>query len=132
MKKTLLSVCLALFILPAFSADADYMDAPSVPNVQSVKYFAQPQDSRFQYDLPSAKNFFKSKKDSKQNLDSDEEVTLDPEDIKPAKKIIKKLGDNPDPKAQTLAPQDVPMNYDSFPKFYDGNDMMQQQFMPTF
>lgn len=127
MKKVLLSIVLSLFFLPAFSADVE------VPSVQSVKYFSQPQDSRFQYDLPAAKDFLKFKKDSKQDIENeDAEVTLDAEDIKPAKKIIKKLGDNPEPKEQTLNQQDLPMNYDSFPKYYDANDMMQQQFMPMF
>ena len=34
------------------------------------------------------------------------------------------------PKNNNVDGKDMPMNYDAFPKFYDPNDMMNQQFMP--
>ncbi len=124
MKKIFLAVLFLSFVLPVYSAEVE------VPKAESVKYFSQPQsqDARFRYDLPSGKNFFK--KDNKANVNDDDEITLDEEDVKPVKKVIKKLGDTQPQTEQKMDPQDVPMNYDSFPKYYDANDMMQQQFMP--
>lgn len=127
MKKILFTFCFAALILPVYATEVE------IPKPESVRYFSQPQDPRFQYDLPSAKNFsFKKNSNSKNADDSYDEITLDEQDVKPVKKVIKKLGDTPTSSEETLSPQDVPMNYESFPKYYDGNDLIQQQFMPTF
>ena len=104
-----------------------------VVQVQSVKYFTKPNDARFHYELPSNMNF-KFKKDAEKNESDDEfgDVELDASDVQPVKKVIKKLGDTPASNTQQNADENVPMNYDTFPKFYDGNDIMQQQIMPMF
>ena len=105
-----------------------------VPEVQSVKYFTKPNDARFHYELPTNMNF-KFKKDSEKAQSDDDDtsaVELDTSDVKPEKKIIKKLGDNPSYPKEQADTENVPMNYETFPKFYDGNDIMQQQIMPMF
>jgi len=128
MRNILLAFIISMFVLPAYSAEVE------VPKAQSVKYFTQQQDARFRYDLPEGKGFSMfNKKDSKSSAaeDDNSEVTLREEDVKPVKKIIKKLDSTSSAAdTQTLDKENTPMNYDSFPKFYDANDMMQQQFMP--
>ncbi len=122
MKRILLGLLLTGFILPAYSAEVD------ITKPESVKYYTQPQDARFRYDLPDNFSF---KKDSKKQAESDDdEITLDEETVKPVKKVIKKLENGAQAEQKTVNPEDMPMNYDSFPKYYDANDMFQQQFMP--
>lgn len=120
----LLAFAVLAFVLPAYSEQVE------IPNTESVRYFSQPQDARFRYDLPEG-NPFAFRKDNKAKVENeDADITLDEEDVKPVKKVIKKLSDNPKPNEQPLNREDMPMNYDSFPKYYDANDMMQQQFLP--
>ena len=124
MKKMLFAFAFAALILPAHSEQVE------IPNTESVRYFSQPQYSRFRYDLPEG-NPFSFRKDNKAKVENEDgDITLDEEDVKPVKKVIKKLSDNPKPNEQPLNREDMPMNYDSFPKYYDANDMMQQQFLP--
>ncbi len=122
MKKSLLILFLAALTLPVYSAEVE------VPKSESVKYFSQPQDARFRYDLPD--NFSFKKNPKKEAVNDDEEITLDEETVKPVKKVIKKLENGEQPEQKPANPEDMPMNYDSFPRYYDANDMFQQQFMP--
>lgn len=119
---------LNIFILPAFAAEY------TVPNVESVKSFSRPYDSRFQYSLPERKNVsvFGRAPESSQNsaYDDDDDIVLDASNIQPQKKVIKKLSADSAAPKNNVDNSNVPMNYDSFPKFYNANDMMNQQFMP--
>lgn len=124
MKKVLLGVCLAFFMAPAFAVET------SAQGYDASQYFDNPhRDARFKYEFPSGKTL-PFKKDKVQVVDDDSDITLDEADIKPVKKIIKRL--DPDAEAPSVDRKDIPMNYDSFPKFYDNNNMIQQQFMPMF
>lgn len=123
MKKFLMLMIIGVTGLQVMAADVD------VPKTESVRSFARPNDARFHYELPANKNF-KFKKDDNNVSDDTEEITLDTTDLKPAKKVIKKLGDG-NYSGNNVTPADVPMNYESFPKFYDANNMLQNQFMPA-
>lgn len=126
MKKLLLVAVSMFFILPVCAEEF------SVQGAEASKFFNSSRDSRFQYELPSAVNF-PLKRDSKQKVKADDdEITLDETDVKPVKKVIKRIENTPADGELPVNSKDVPMNYDSFPKFYDNNNMMQQQFMPMF
>ena len=121
MKKFILIAFFTSIMVPAFAADF------AVPEVESVKSFTRPDMSRFQYSLPEHANFTPFKKKS-----AVVEITLDEDEIKPVRKVIKRIDSNSKP--QQFNPDDVkdqPMNYDNFPKFYNPNDLMNQQFMPS-
>ena len=129
MRKIFTAAVLSLFILPVFAADY------SVPSVESVKSFSSPYDSRIHYSLPEGKNMsvFGRRNDTPNetsNFDDDEDVVLDTSNIQPQKKIIKKISSDSPNSQNNIDNTNVPMNYNSFPKFYDANDMMNQQFMP--
>jgi len=99
----------------------------TVPATESVKSFARPTDPRFQYSLPQRKKSYFKKSN---NGDDTDEITLD-ENVKPAKKIIKVMSaEQTESSAKNVDRSNIPMNYDSFPKYYDANDMSTQQFMP--
>lgn len=106
-----------------------------LPAAESAKSFSRPYDSRFQYGLPEKRQaesvFGRRSQTVDSSYDDDEEVVLDYSNITPQRKIIKKISSDPAEQAQSQNRNDVPMNYDSFPKFYNANDMMNQQFMPT-
>ena len=126
MKKLVITFVLASIFCPAFASDF------AVPEVESVKSFVRPDMSRFQYNLPEGKNFNWIKKKSAENYNDIDEIVLDEEDIKPVKKVIKRI--NPESTPQQFNPADLknaPMNYDNFPKFYDANNLMNQQFIPS-
>ena len=125
MKKFIAIIFVLSVFVPAFAAEF------SVPQVESVKSFTRPDMSRFQYSLPENKNFIK-RKSSVQNDNDIDEITLDEDEIKPVKKVIKRI--NTENSVQQFNPSDIknaPMNYDNFPKFYNPNDLMNQQFIPT-
>lgn len=136
MKKLAVSFLLAAVMLPVAATEF------SVPNTESVKSFSRPYDSRFQYSLPEGKtlNVFgrRTQTEPQEHFttnpydsddDDDEDIVLDTKNIPTQKKVIKKLGPEYKPNANVDS-KDKPMNYDAFPKFYDPNDMMNQQFMP--
>ena len=137
MRKFIVAILLSAFLLPVSAAEF------AIPNTQSVKSFSRPYDNRFQYSLPEGKSFsvFSRTKQVKEpqehfstsefeDADDEEEVVLDTKYVAPQKKIIKKLSADSMPKNNNVDGKDMPMNYDAFPKFYDPNDMMNQQFMP--
>lgn len=126
MKKFLMISILSLCFMPVYAAEVQ------IPPSESIKNFTQPNDARFQYDFPSVKNFKFKKEEKSTEINDEEAITLDPSEVKPVKKVIKKLEPNSVPSYQDVSTDNVPMNYDSFPKFYDNNDMMQQQIMPMF
>ena len=133
MKKFLfLSVITVLVTMAYFTpAKADKVSAANevtVPATESVKYFAKPMDSRFQYSLPERKHFKSSFKKSSAENDTDE-ITIDTSS-KPVKKVIKVMTSEPTESNSNVDKSSLPMNYDSFPKFDDANDMSTQQFMP--
>jgi len=126
MKKVLLLAFLLVFASPVLAEEFTTQGA------EASRFFNPATDSRFQYDLPS-KVSFPLKKDSKPAAQSDDsEITLDPAAVKPVRKVIKRIEDTPADANPAFDSKDVPMNYDSFPKFYDNNNMLQQQFMPAF
>lgn len=129
MKKFLFLLALVSLAVPVLAAD----EASVTPGVASVKYYTRPDMSRFQYGLPEPGDFHLRKKKNKDTAaDSLDVITLDEDDIKPVKKVIKRVQPSANP--QQFDPQDVknsPMNYDNFPKFYNPNDLMNQQFIPT-
>ncbi len=126
MKKVLLVMVLTLCVLPVYAEEV------SVQGAESSKFFNSSKDSRFKYELPSTMSF-PIKRDSKQKIQSDnDEITLDESDFRPVRKVIKRIEDVPADEAPALNHKDAPMNYESFPKFYDNNNMLQQQFMPMF
>ncbi len=114
--------------LPAKADEAPVTTEVTVPATESVKYFARPVDSRFQYSLPERKHFKSSFKKSLKETDTDE-ITIDTS-YKPTKKVIKVMSSEQTEPIPSVDRSDLPMNYDSFPKFYDANDMSTQQFMP--
>lgn len=126
MKHFLVLLFLTIILTPVYSAEI------SVYGAESAKELVRPDYSRFQYDLPEGKSFGALKrKFSKQQDNSFDEITLDEDDIKPVKKVIKRIQPQAEPKKYDPNSTDNPMNYDNFPKFYNPNDLMNQQFMPT-
>lgn len=123
---------LSMMLNPVLAADY------TAPKVESVKTFAAPYDSRFQYGLPEGRNLnvFNRNKSSEVQSSSDgydyedDEILLDTKNVKPEKKVIKKLSADTPAATQKTDRSDEPMNYNSFPKFYNSNDLMNQQFMP--
>ena len=139
MKKCAIALLLASIMLPVAATEF------SIPNTQSVKSFSRqyPYDSRFQYSLPEGKTmsvFGRRNKEPQEHFstnpydsdddDDDEDIVLDTKNIPTQKKVIKKLGPNYNKEETNVNDKNMPMNYDAFPKFYDPNDMMNQQFMP--
>ena len=139
MKKFIIaSALLSTIVLPSVATEF------SIPGTQSVKSFSRPYDTRFQYGLPEGKslNVFSRNRQAEEPKEhfstsefedadyDEEEVTLDTKYVTPQKKIIKKMSADSTPKNNYSDGKDIPMNYDAFPKFYDPNDMMNQQFMP--
>ena len=130
MRKVFSIMLLGLVIFPmaAVAAESD------VQKIESVKYFARPNDSRFQYSLPDKKNmkFSRKKSSTEEESSSDEDIVLDSSAAQQGeKKIIKRMSAGTDLKQNTdIDKSTMPMNYDSHPKFYDPNDMSQQQFLP--
>ena len=115
----------------------------SIPASQSVKSFSRPYDARFQYGFPEGKslNVFSRNRQAEEpkehfstsefeDADDEDEVTLDTKYVAPQRKVIKKLSADYTPQSNDSNNKDMPMNYDAFPKFFDPNDMMNQQFMP--
>lgn len=124
MKKVVFTLVM-LLALPAIAAETTL----NIPKSRSVEYISP--DARFKYDLPDGKGFPMFKKENNtQVVDDSSEVTLREEDIKPVKKVIKKLGDNTSTNTPQVNQEEIPMNYNSFPKYYDPNSMLQNQFMP--
>jgi len=124
MKRFLLIALLSVVFLPAQSADFGFTD------YRSQGYLSRPDSSRFEYSLPDNMKFLKRKSKTVEQNDVDE-ITLDEEDIKPVKKVIKKLGSDYQPQDDfNQKDANTPMNYDNFPKFYNPNDLMNQQFIP--
>lgn len=125
---------LSAIVIPAAASEF------SIPGSTSVTSFSRPYDSRFQYGLPTGKslNVFGRRHNPKDEEsfttsvddEDDEDIVLDTKTVAPQKKIIKKLSADSQPNNSNVNYKDVPMNYDSFPKFYDPNDMSNQQFMP--
>ena len=132
MKKFVYVLLLSGLILPACSEEVTTLQTKPEPTTLSreSKFYSMPNDTRFQYDLP---NFRGKNSSSTAQSSSDEEITLDPSTVKPVKKVIKTLNTTNGAKTQ-YQPADMPMNYNSFPKFYDANDMLQNQptMMPMF
>lgn len=132
MKNFVYVLFLSALMLPACSEEIITPQTKHEPTTLSreSKFYSMPNDSRFQYDLP---NFRGKNSSSATQSSSDEEIILDPSTVKPVKKVIKTLNTSNGTKPPTQ-PTDVPMNYDSFPKFYDANDMLQNQptMMPMF
>ena len=137
MKKILMTGLLLAVISPVMATEF------SVPGSTSVKSFSRPYDSRLQYSLPEGKSFSVFSRNRQANepkehfstsefddSDEEEDVVLDPTTVKTQKKIIKKLSSDYTPSNTDVDSKNTPMNYDAFPKFYDPNDMMNQQFMP--
>ncbi len=116
------------YFMPAKADEVPPASEVTVPATESVKYFAKPIDSRFQYSLPERKHFSSSSKKSSAENDTDE-ITIDTSN-KPVKKVIKVMTSEPAESNPNVDRSSLPMNYDSFPKFYDENDMSTQQFMP--
>lgn len=132
MKRFIIITMFAAVILPAFAEENASLDnnGNPVPAVESVRYFARPSDSRFQYSLPDAKKFKPFKKAETASLD-DDAIELDEQDIRPAKKIIKRMSaDSDSSSSYEVDNSALPMNYDNFPKFYNPNDLSNQQFLP--
>lgn len=131
MKKIVYVLFLSSLILPACSEEINTPQTKPEPTTLSreSKFYSMPNDSRFQYDLPN----FRGKNSSSQQT-SDEEITLDPSTVKPVKKVIKTLNSTNAGGKTPVQPTDMPMNYESFPRFYDANDMLQNQptMMPMF
>ena len=127
MKKLIIAMAILTCALPVLADDEN------VYSTESVRSFARPNDARFQYSLPDRSRFkHNSKQSSESTVKSDEDaIELDVADTRPAKKIIKKMSSDAEANTQTFDRSDMPMNYDSFPKYYDPNDMSTQQFMPT-
>lgn len=124
MKKVVFALVM-LLALPAVAAETTL----NIPKSRSAEYISP--DARFKYDLPDGKGFSMFKKENKSQMaDDSAEVTLREEDIKPVKKVIKKLSDETPINTPQLNKEDIPMNYNSFPKYYDPNSMLQNQFMP--
>ena len=132
MKKFVYVLLLSGLMLPACSEEVTTSQTKPEPTTLSreSKFYSMPNDTRFQYDLP---NFRGKNSSSASQSSSDEEITLDPSTVKPVKKVIKTLNTTNGTKTP-YQPSDMPMNYDSFPKFYDANDMLQNQptMMPMF
>ena len=125
MKKYLLILLLLGFTVPVFAAESDTY------SIESVRSFARPNDSRFQYTLPDRGSFRIPKKSSTaaESLD-DDVIELDTSDVKPVKKVVKTLSADYDKNQNKFDNSQVPMNYDSFPRYFDPNDLGNQQFMP--
>lgn len=122
-------------VFPLSASAAEYIENQrfSVPETESAKSFARPYDSRFQYGLPERKSsmsVFGRKEQSVDTTSDEDDVVLDATDVTPQRKVIKKITADPAEQPTNSGRNDVPMNYDSFPKFYNSNDMMNQQFMP--
>lgn len=132
MKKILYLFLLSGLMLPACAEEITTSQTKPEPTTLSreSKFYSMPNDTRFQYDLP---NFRGKNAASASQSFSDEEITLDPSTVKPVKKVIKTLNTTSGTKNQPQS-TDMPMNYNSFPKFYDANDMLQNQptMMPMF
>ena len=133
MKKVLVIIALISFGLPMLAEEA------TTYSTESVRSFARPNDSRFQYSLPERGAFkFPSRKSAAQTSssvsseDDSDEVELDTSDIKPVKKVIKRMSADSEANTQEFDKSNMPMNYDNFPKYYNPNDMSTQQFMPMF
>jgi hypothetical protein len=134
MKKGFVVALLSMLVVPAVA-----VAEIEVPAIESVKTFARPNDSRFQYSLPD-KNQIKQRREQKKaakaaptetKTDADEdEIWLDTSNLKTTKKVIKKINPDTNYDNSNVKLDDAPMNYDSFPKFYNQNDVTQQQFMP--
>lgn len=124
MKKFLL-VFAIMISLPVVAAETTL----NIPKSRSVEYISP--DARFKYDLPDGKGFSMFKKENKSQVAGDSsEVTLREEDVKPVRKVIKKLSDDTPINTPQVNQEEIPMNYNSFPKYYDPNSMLQNQFMP--
>lgn len=128
MKKLVISLFVILVGTSSFASTQT-----NVPAVESVKSFARPADARFQYSLPD-KYKFKKNDSTKAPVAENEsgEIVLEPSSsAKQQKKIIKKLSVDTvlDEMSENANNSNVPMNYDSFPKYYDPNSMMQNQFL---
>ena len=105
----------------------------TIPAVESVKSFARPSDARFQYSLPDKNKFKKHETKASSTEAPSGEIVLEPSDIKPQKKIIKKLSADTDLNSinNNIDSSTMPMNYESFPQYYDPNSMTQNRlFMP--
>lgn len=134
MKKILLLTAIISFMIPV-GAEEITDTTSTVTSTESVRSFTRPYDSRFQYSLPERGTFkFPPKKSStvstKTEGDEEDAIELDTTNIKPAKKVIKKLSSDSAIQNKTFDASDMPMNYGNFPKYYDPNDMSTQQFMP--
>ncbi len=124
MKKVVFALMM-LLALPAVAAETTL----NIPKSRSVEYISP--DARFKYDLPDGKGFPMFKKENKSQVaDDSSEVTLREEDVKPVRKVIKKLSDDTPINTPQVNQEEIPMNYNSFPKYYDPNSMLQNQFMP--
>ena len=127
MKKLIIAIAILTCTLPVLA------DETTTYSTESVRSFARPNDARFQYSLPDRSRFrLNSKQSTESTTKSDEDaIELDVANTRPAKKIIKKMSSEADTNTQTFDRSDMPMNYDSFPKYFDPNDMSTQQFLPT-
>ena len=133
MKNFMYVLFLSTLMLPACAEDIakpSSVTPEATTMSREAKFYSMPNDSRFQYDLPN----FKDRGNSVKNTTSSEEITLDPQTVKPVKKVIKTLNSSQASGNKTEpARSDMPMTYESFPRFYDANDMLQQQpIMPMF
>ncbi len=134
MKKGLVVAMLSMLVLP-MAAVAE----TEVPAVESVKSFARPNDARFQYSLPDRKQIKQRREQRKaakmaptetaKDAD-DDEIWLDTSNVNTSKKVIKKINPEANYDNSNVKIDNAPMSYDTFPKFYDPNDLSQQQFMP--
>lgn len=131
--KLLFAAAIVIISTPANATEYVENQHFSVPETESAKSFARPYDSRFQYGLPERKSsasVFGRRERATETTSDAEEVVLDATDVTPQRKVIKKISTNLEEQPANTGKNDVPMNYDNFPKFYNSNDMMNQQFMP--
>lgn len=133
MKKFLVIIALLSLAFPVLAEET------TTYSTESVRSFARPSDARFQYSLPERGAFkFPARKSSAQTTssvsseDDSDAVELDTSDIKPVKKVIKRMSADSETNTQEFDKSNMPMNYDNFPKYYDPNDMSTQQLMPMF
>lgn len=129
MKKIFVVACLFVF---SVSVQAE-------TNIEAVKYMNQSQGfSGFNRSLPKTENSenfeqpTKVKKSGEKQYDYNGFEIEEESDIPPVKKVIKTRDTSKGAVTQNTE-KSAPMTYDNFPKFYDGNNMMQnsmQGIMP--